>query len=399
MRSIFLYIVVLISLFSCSGNSADVITDRLEVITFSEDMYQEQDLFLSDYATDIKYIRLETNDESLISKITKIVFFDRYCLILDRAQEQIFIFDTLGNYSHKINNIGQGPGEHVCINDFAVLADSTICISDVCFGKLLRYSFFGKLLNETRVSQRPNRMGALDGKYPVLMSVYGKRVLNDHFVLSIHDKSFKPVNKLLNRSYEKLTVDDEKHLPLHNYTFLESNMDTLTLWETTYDTIYRIIDATTCMPRYYLDYTNKTPSHLMTNDNDIIGHYKFLFFIFETTRYFFFNLRDEKGAANWIIYDKYTREGKRCEGIEYDYKYLALINDLDGGWRFWPQGVVDENRLYDYFYEFNIKEDLEENKVLYPKALYPEQQKTLYENAKNADIMNNPVIAIIKCKN
>jgi hypothetical protein len=42
---------------------------------------------------------------------------------------------------------------------------------------------------------------------------------------------------------------------------------------------------------------------------------------------------------------------------------------------------------------------LEKNKVLHKHALYPEQQKELYENAKNADIMDNPVIAIMTCKN
>jgi hypothetical protein len=49
----------------------------------------------------------------------------------------------------------------------------------------------------------------------------------------------------------------KKKLPLHNFTFLESNLDMLTLWESKYDTIYRIIDPVTYIPRYYLDYTTK----------------------------------------------------------------------------------------------------------------------------------------------
>ncbi|MDR1896877.1 MAG: 6-bladed beta-propeller [Prevotellaceae bacterium] len=389
---------LLINLFSCAGDNAGVQTNNLEIITLSEETYREQPLLLSDYATDIKYIRLETNDESLIKKIHKVVLFDKYCLVLDRDQEQIFIFDTLGNYSHKINRKGQGPGEYICINDFVVLDDSTICITDVCSGKFMRYSFSGTLLNETRANHRPNRIAALNGKYPVLMSIYGKRVLNDHYVLSVCDKSFKPVSKLINRKYDNLTAEDEKQLPLHDGTFLESNLDTLTVWETTYDTIYRIIDSATCIPRYYLDYTNKTPSYI-TNDNDIIGKYKFIFYIFETARYFFINLRDENGAANWIIYDKYTHQGKRNKGIEHNYQYLGLINDLDGGWRFWPQGVVSENSVYDYFYEYDMQEDLKRNKIIYKNALYPERQKALYEKVKKSGIMDNPVIAIIECKN
>lgn len=78
---------------------------------------------LSDFAKDIKYIPLQTTDESLIgNNVERIVSIDNRIYIQNR--DEILCFDLNGKYYYKLQNRGRGPEEYTFINDFDVSSDN-----------------------------------------------------------------------------------------------------------------------------------------------------------------------------------------------------------------------------------------------------------------------------------
>lgn len=89
----------------------------------------------------ITFVPLETNDKSLISSITKILYKNETYYIFDRVQAMIFLFDANGSYITKIHNIGNGPGEYADISDFDLDADLNIYISSIVGKKIVKYEY------------------------------------------------------------------------------------------------------------------------------------------------------------------------------------------------------------------------------------------------------------------
>ncbi len=72
------------------------------------------------YFKKIEIVPLETNELSLIKKITKILYYNNLYYIFDEDQKCLLIFDSDGKFKFKINHIGDGPGEYSDLCDFEI---------------------------------------------------------------------------------------------------------------------------------------------------------------------------------------------------------------------------------------------------------------------------------------
>lgn len=75
---------------------------------------------IADFIVDIDTIKLETNDENLMSDIERMHIMDGKYYILTNGYTVINIFDADGQYISKIDNKGQGPKEYIRISSFEV---------------------------------------------------------------------------------------------------------------------------------------------------------------------------------------------------------------------------------------------------------------------------------------
>ena len=73
--------------------------------------YPEKTINLEDIA-DVRYVPLETTDQSLIQGIHKMATSDDKIVICDLVQNTVFIFDQDGHYINSINKEGPGPQEY-----------------------------------------------------------------------------------------------------------------------------------------------------------------------------------------------------------------------------------------------------------------------------------------------
>lgn len=86
-----------------------------------------------------KFIQLETNDESIIGRIDKVITHKNRIFILDKElSKSIYIFTAKGRYLNKIAKIGQGPGEYIALDDIT-LTGNEIVILDIDQEKLIYY--------------------------------------------------------------------------------------------------------------------------------------------------------------------------------------------------------------------------------------------------------------------
>jgi hypothetical protein len=93
-------------------------TEDIPVIDFSKN-YPEKRIRLQDVA-DIEYIPLETTDDVLLGTSYIISVTDRYIVIGDLSQDEIFIFNRRGKVVSHYNRRGQGPQEYITLGGHVI---------------------------------------------------------------------------------------------------------------------------------------------------------------------------------------------------------------------------------------------------------------------------------------
>lgn len=112
----------------------------------------KQEAKLSEFIKEIKYIQLETTEESLIGFVSKVLISNGKIFIGDsRTSKSLFAFDMEGRFLYKIVANGKGPREFISLGDFAIQPESNnIYIRDGNLKKIVIYNSDGKFLDEFR---------------------------------------------------------------------------------------------------------------------------------------------------------------------------------------------------------------------------------------------------------
>lgn len=137
------YLCLLIILItSCSSPSS---VEELSAIVIPERI--DSELYLTDLASSVNQIQLETNEHALLGAIKDIKFFNNKFYINDG--NQILVFDNKGNFLLKLGGQGDGPGEYGIVYSMAIdFHSNLIYVSSV--RKLIVYSADHKLIKEKK---------------------------------------------------------------------------------------------------------------------------------------------------------------------------------------------------------------------------------------------------------
>ena len=108
-----------------------------------------QEVSISSFADSVSFIRLETTDESLIGRISQVLFLDDLVIIEDNQTHSIFFFYRCGKFSHRIARRGRGPGEYITLTRAMLDAENRrIMVYDVSSRKMLFYDLDGTFIRE-----------------------------------------------------------------------------------------------------------------------------------------------------------------------------------------------------------------------------------------------------------
>lgn len=198
----------------------------------------DKEILLSEITTGVRIVPLETNAQSLIKNIEKIVLKDGKYYIND-AKARLMVFDVDGKYIRSISGIGGGPGEYASIQDFDVDARrNTIAVVDL--GKIHFYTLDGAYQYTIRIDGGARNIFLLpDGKI-ALRTDAGEKVFR------ILDTKGNILNEYIDKHphlRHRVAKNIEFHL-IKNRIFAQDGVSANDLW--CYDngkvTAWKIID-------------------------------------------------------------------------------------------------------------------------------------------------------------
>lgn len=150
-------------LFSCSPSDRSV--ENIDCATLEVPLSREDSPELFDSLFKFKhFVVLETNNECLIRRVSKIVFYKNKIFILDGREKKIFTFNEKGDFLKCYNHLGQGPGEYISLADFTIKND-TLYLLDGLGGQLLQYSLADSLLCALKIDKAEGICVLSSGKF------------------------------------------------------------------------------------------------------------------------------------------------------------------------------------------------------------------------------------------
>lgn len=144
---------------------------------------------LYDVFSEIVIVPLETKEESLITTISEIQYYNNCYYILDRRLQEVLCFDEEGNYLFKISKQGKGPGEYVHITHFSVDPyNSQLLLLDPSAGKIHCFDINGGYIRSISLGEvlGYNKVFSLNHDLILLWSVTDYELL----YYSLNDEKF-----------------------------------------------------------------------------------------------------------------------------------------------------------------------------------------------------------------
>lgn len=139
MRLFLAIISLLLLMYSCKRNTNGI----CEILYIENAFENNEGVNLSKYASDIRYIPLETTPQSLIGlSISNIVTTGDYLYLIsqNRGDSHVLMFNNNGNFIQKIGAYGRGPGEYSLIKDLMVENDLNNRIAIHSHKKIIIYN-------------------------------------------------------------------------------------------------------------------------------------------------------------------------------------------------------------------------------------------------------------------
>lgn len=104
---------------SCASNSASNQQNEIKVISLESAIGNEQVVHLSEVASAVDYIPLETSEESLVGRDRHIVLENDVIYLPEVGTQKLSRFSLSGEYLGSVGKRGRAFGEYVGINGFS----------------------------------------------------------------------------------------------------------------------------------------------------------------------------------------------------------------------------------------------------------------------------------------
>lgn len=359
---------LMILLFS-SCTSVNSINEKLNIIDIEGSINNYELVNLSSYASDLKYIRLETNDSTLIGAITNIVYECNKIYISDQS-ESIYVFDSEGKHLKTFNKKGRGPGEYNRITNFFVNPNNGN-LYIVTSQALLCYD---KELNFVEAIEKPENELFLISAKQIDDDIYGMVFNGKRHSIQIVDGKSK--NVFYRKSAERESTENGRYMAKFTLFNMFQTSGELKYLSVLNDTIYSFTDDYKERPAYYLKYGKyREPNPVTVEDfgsldlnfvsllsiresNDLIFMYIFLrgnckepVISYATNPDG--SQREIRNNAAYAVYDKKLNEFKIL--LQPIKGMLGFADDLTYGVPFWPRYISSSNNLVSYLTPAKIK--------------------------------------------
>lgn len=350
---------------------------------------------LSQLASRVEYINLETKDECLLwGGVKRYLFTDDFIFISNK--DHILKFSRDGKFIRKIGSPGRGPGEIDLVVNMSVLPDKKLIIVQTNVGrKLLYFTFDGVFVKTVTFSSFVPYVKVLrDGKY--LTHDDGSSGKNKYTFSLVNEKMdtlsvIKNFNHWVYTQNVMIGIGYPQFVPYYE-------AGGRNFFKTMYnDTVYTVA-SDKIVPSYYIDFGKyKLPDDLRP---ERLGPDNIQKFRDNSLKYYFANVFQAadklfftaycygKNPPKYFLYEPGSRTGS----------LINIVNDWDGGVNFWPTGCVNDKQVYMPISIQGIQKESDQIKTNKETIKYPEKHQELIKMINELDPFNNPIIMIVTLK-
>ncbi len=333
MKYVILFFLITQILFSCSLNQRTIqpvsvnpgeVVSSDSVITITVDVPKIAPFNIDDLLFNVEYIPLETNRQSVIGEISKVICFNERFYILDsEITSSIYIFDKDGRYISKISRLGGGPGEYTRIYDFDIdRSAKQIVIFTGSPLKIIRNTIEGQFISETRPPCYAAQFVALQNKTSAIYLEYGDNTpfLKEEYNLIFVDSTSVLKGGVLKYDHSHISKYFSKGLSTFYYYDSASYF-----YPALNDTVYRV-GLNQITPVYAFDFGKDSfdekilQQDVNEQDNYFVQHsYASFFNIFETDQVlcFFFSCNNGLYRGYYSKLTGKTFVGAICANHQY----------------------------------------------------------------------------------
>lgn len=394
-RLIFNYgkaVILFIVLLSLLGFYKAEAQETIRKIDLTGNLSNTRNLLLSEIASEITYVKLETNVDCHISKMASYFVGNKYIGIHDRDLDCFYLFDTNGKFLRKIGSKGKGPCEYASIVSFGIDENEEFVYLYTWDNYIKKYSVSGEFANSLKLDFIQSKITYIDNEEFLLTFPYPSSLRFNNYTFGILNFEGKILQRLL---YRDISGANPQQTLMHPYIY--SYLDTLCFWEKYCDTIYSVTKDKKLVPRWVLDEPKKANSIAKQMDVAIKANYEagdfYTYGFVETPKMFFINAIYNNFILG-MIYEKDSHLLTRLPTSAYGNGY---INDIDGGVYFFPS-LYKNNRLYK-FLELDRFIQLRTQGHLPDISAKDQKGKEILENLiKRHELNDNPVLMIVSLK-
>jgi hypothetical protein len=342
-------------------------------------------------AADIQYIPLETNPQSVIPRISKIIFSRSYFLTQSYSDINMFRYD--GSFVTKIGTIGKGPNEFTTAHDVDINPkDESIYVADGWLKKFLVYNKNGKVVRTFKCPVSASMIFKFtdDGILCYFLNNMGN--IENSFMLI--DTTGKIIKNFSNK-YPWKRTGPTVAFPAENFFYRNNGI--LIKNEMYSDTVYTYKNKS-FEPYFIIDFGKLRLTAAKREEYDakyIMNNFLSPVSLFE--------------FGNCIYYEFIIPYKGKMEGLSYigskngNLKLLFdpekdLINDIDGGPNFWPRTAKDNSTVIAWIDAIKLKQYVASVEFKSSKPKYPEKKKELEKLANSLKETDNPVLMMIRVK-
>ena len=419
-----LLILAVIFLCSCgrkSTNEKDSTDSVLVIDLLSEPEFTIKKL--SEIATNVEYIPLQTTESSLISSfVLKIVNIDKRIYISPSGfMREILCFDIDGKFLFKLQSAGRGPEEYLSITDFDVSSDNKmLTILSVLNHKLVLYgisdtgfTFQRSITLKDPTPRKVSMVPETDKAFLAIPPWRGNEPTLSLLINSIGDTMhFKP-------NCYKYEMSRKRNYHALNEMLVYSIGSMVCFKEAFSDTVF-YVDAKDNLfkPRMIFDSHGTLFTPEMRGNPEIpYDHTSFITNIFETSRYVFYTYgtRETRNSDPPIVnvfFDKKTEKKYKLD-VEFIFETIfdnpvktpmnKLKDDLSGGPDFtvridWWDRLCSGGKLLSFVDAITLKKYVAGEDFKNAKEMDPKKKEELKKFADSLNETDNPVLVIVTPK-
>ena len=332
---------------------------------------------LSSLGSGLEYIPLETDTACLIETISNVSVSDSFIFVSD--SKRLLLFDRAGKYLRQIGSTGRGPGEYLNIGDF-IIDYKNREIYVLSFRAVLVYDFKGQFQRDFKIDF-PSRQFLLNESDELVLHPFNlpQPTTGPAYSWYIMDKSGSIRTKLVNtlKRVNKGVIVPISPLYLYNGTthFMEFGVDTLYNYDNNTKKPYAV---------FHSGNLKLPPDPTMSEVPNIKGKI-WVSDVREIKKSLFVKIWwDLSDSITNCVYDKTSSTFTVLKDNGFE-------NDIDGGMRFWPEGIVDGNYLVDFADAFDLIKYVKNNNLTAAGSKSDQLQNV----AKLLNETSNPVIIIL----